>query len=179
MRKGFRVLGLVERESEREIDGLMIVMNCDNKIRPNDPITKEEFAKLIVNAAKLTETADNMNFSDVNPNEWYAEYVSKLFKSGITLGISETEFGTGTYISREDMAVMICRAMKYSNYAGNDNLTEEFFNDDADISDYAKEAVYKLRALGIVNGVEKNSYLPKGICSRAMAFKVIAETFYK
>lgn len=158
---------------------LGVISGYDNKIRPNDPITKEEFAKLIVNAAKLTETADNMSFSDVNPDEWYAQYVSKLYKSGITLGISETEFGTGTYISREDMAVLTYRAMKYINYVENGNSAEEIFNDDADISDYAKDAVYKLRALGIVNGVEKNSYLPKGICSRAMAFKVIAETFYK
>jgi len=158
---------------------LGVISGFDNKIRPNDPVTREEFAKLIVNALGLTESADDMEFCDVNPAEWYAEYVSKLYKSGITKGISETEFGTGTYINREDMAVLTYRAMKLKDSALKSDSEKEIFADDNSISDYAKEAVYELRALSIINGVEDNSYMPKGICSRAMAFKVIAETFYK
>lgn len=162
-----------------KLSKLGVISGFEGKIRPNDPITKEEFAKLIVNAIGLTEKADNMKFSDVDLNEWYAEYISKLYKSGITTGVSATEFGTGTYISREDMAVLVHRAMNYINSIEDKAYEAENFADDSDISDYAKNAVYEIKALGIVNGVGENSFMPKGISSRAMAFKVISEAFYK
>lgn len=162
-----------------KLSQLGVISGFEGKIRPNDPITKEEFAKLIVNALGLTETAENMPFTDVNENDWYAEYVSKLYKSGISNGVSEMQFGAGTYISREDMAVLIYRALLNSNSIENSTDINERFADHGTISDYALEAVYIIKALNIVNGVGDNKFMPKGICSRAMAFKVISEAFYK
>ncbi len=48
----------------------------------------------------------------------------------------------------------------------------EEFDDDASISGSAKEAVYKMRALGIVTGVGGNRFDPLGTSQRGAACRV-------
>ncbi len=156
---------------------LGIIEGYDNKIRPNDPIKKEELAKLIVLVTELPAANKKAVFSDVPEEAWYYDYINRLYATGIVNGITDTQFGAGTEISREDMAVMIYRTMQYRNQASDNDNSVEQFSDDAAISDYAKEAVYKMRELDIISGVGENQFVPKGVCSRAMAFKVIAEAF--
>ena len=47
------------------------------------------------------------------------------------------------------------------------------FADDANISDYAKEAVYALKAMGVVEGVGNNEFMPKGTVTKAQAAKMV------
>ena len=63
---------------------------------------------------------------------------------------------------------MVMRAAEIS-------ATEEYepFADDAQISDYAKEAVYALRKRAIINGKENNLFAPFDNATRAEAAKVI------
>ena len=49
----------------------------------------------------------------------------------------------------------------------------DLFADDYDIADYAKEAVYKLKELGILSGTGENKFEPNGLCTRAMTAKII------
>ena len=48
------------------------------------------------------------------------------------------------------------------------------FGDDAEIAEYAKEAVYWLRANNLIDGVGNNMFAPKEPVTRAMAAKLIA-----
>ena len=66
------------------------------------------------------------------------------------------------------MAVIISRALKLE--AETDG---EVFNDDSDIPDYAKEAVYILKANGIVSGNGGN-YEPERSLTRAECAKIIS-----
>ena len=119
----------------------------------------------------------NESFTDVNDSDWYKNAVVWAVTSGITKGVSESEFAPNERITREQMAVMIYRTMQYQNQLQENQDSVEQFADDTAISDYAKEAVYKMRELDIISGVGDNQFMPKGVCSRAMAFKVIAEAF--
>ena len=47
------------------------------------------------------------------------------------------------------------------------------FVDSDEISDYAREAVYRIKEIGIIDGVGENRFNPKGLCTRAMAAKII------
>ena len=47
------------------------------------------------------------------------------------------------------------------------------FEDDADIDDYAKEAVYTLRSKGVINGVGDGKFLPYEKAKRAEDAKII------
>ena len=93
-------------------------------------------------------------------------------KSGLVNGISDTEFGIGMNISREDMAVLAARA--YSMKTGINNTDSKTdYKDSGDISDYAEGSVATLSQLNLLSGNDNGEFLPKGNATRAEAAKVL------
>ncbi|WP_262174275.1 S-layer homology domain-containing protein [Saccharococcus sp. Marseille-Q5394] len=74
---------------------------------PADYITRQEMAKMLANAYKLT-AKENANFKDVNSN-WIG-YVSALKEAGITLGKTDTTFAPTDNLTRGEFALFIYRA---------------------------------------------------------------------
>ncbi len=141
----------------------------DKKFNPDKNVTREEFVKMIVVAMGVYDKNAVSSLLDVDSNEWYAPYVASAEKAGLIKGNEDGKFGVGEEISRQDMAVIIYRAMAESAKQG----VSGGFADDGDIADYAKDAVYSLAEMSIVNGVGDNMFAPFGAATRAMAAKVI------
>ena len=80
-------------------------------------------------------------------------------------------------ITRQDMAVILCRALEKKNI----NLIagEVVFSDESEISEYAKPAVVKLASSGILKGMSDGSFAPIGVLTRAQAAKAIDEALKK
>jgi hypothetical protein len=77
----------------------------DGTFRPNDPITRAEFAKMIVGAEGLDATAANA-FSDV-AGHWAAGYANSAAANGWFIGYSDGTFGPQNYLTRaETVAAM-------------------------------------------------------------------------
>ena len=151
-----------------------IISDNDEKIfRPNDNVTREEFVKMIVEALDLVHEQYETDLKDVDKNAWYYPYVATAVEKGIILGDENGAFRVGEKISRQDMAVIIIRVITKLEHPYDINGTK--FADDAEISDYAKDAMYAARSLSIINGVGENKCAPKGTATRAMAAKVIYE----
>ncbi len=153
------------------LDKGIISKSADGKFNPNNEVTREEFVKMMVVAMGVYDETAASNLKDVNKNEWYAAYVASAEKAGLISGNDDGTFGVGDEISREDMSVIIYRAMAKLGLI--EAVEGEDFADDSEISDYAKEAVYALKDLGILNGVGDNKFAPQGTATRAMAAKVI------
>lgn len=149
----------------------------DMKFCPNDAITREEAVKIIA-AAFLGGGADGAStaFADVDPNAWYAPYVAKASERGAVNGISADTFGVGMNITRQDMAVICAKVYSLSVPSQTTEITETTeipFGDDADIADYARDGVYLLKKLGIVNGDNNGMFNPRSPITRAEAAKLI------
>ncbi len=141
---------------------------------PNDNITREECTKLIAAAFLSDREPAVINFTDVLDDAWYSKYVKIAYGSGIIKGISDTMFGTGSNITREDMATIAYRtAISCGLMEDKAVESEMIFNDDAQISDYAKTAVYRLAEEEIINGVGDDIFAPKSNLTRAQAAKII------
>lgn len=139
---------------------------------PQDKVTREQFLKMIIEAADIaTDNAEN-TFADVNSDAWYANYVLTAKKLGIVNGISEMEFGIGSPISRQDMAVFIERLINIKNFEVVKYEVEDFA-DASNVSDYAADAVANMKAIGLIQGYN-NMYNPKDNLTRAEAATVIA-----
>ncbi|MBS6833583.1 MAG: S-layer homology domain-containing protein, partial [Clostridiales bacterium] len=136
-------------------------------------VLREEFVKMIVKAFKLSVIGKKVPFLDVDENEWYREYIECAYNSGIISGYSDTEFGIGDSVSREDLAVMILRGIDICDYKLNNTSENIKLSDAEEISDYAKEAVEKLRAAGIINGDENGNFNPKQSATRAETAKIL------
>ena len=145
----------------------------DGKFRPADNITREEFCKLVVNTFGLSASNNDASFSDVNPNEWYAESVNAAAENNVVNGTGNGEFGIGMNITREDMAVMIYRAYRLNVKKIGEYEKEFAFADDENISDYAKEAVYVLKNMSVINGTDNGNFAPKSLATRAEASKML------
>lgn len=145
--------------------------SADNKFNPNQNVKREEFIKMVVLASGAYDETAVCEFTDVSENSWYYAYVASAKNAGIITGRDDGSFGSGDYITRQEMAAIVYRA-----YSGELNKSEnsELFSDDADIADYAKEAVYALKEQNIVNGMGDNLFVPNGDVTRAMAAKLVA-----
>lgn len=152
----------------------MGIINGDNgQFKPENNVTREEFAKMIVLAAGCYNTAAKSDFDDIPQKAWYESYVASAFEAGIVNGTSDVTFGVGLDIRREDMAVMIYRAFKQA--AGETAVIKDYagFLDDDRISDYAKEAVRVLYSRNVISGFDDNTFLPGSPSTREQAAVMI------
>ena len=143
----------------------------DGTFRPNDFITREEFVKMLVEAFGLYNSDAKSDFDDLGQNHWAYLYVSSAYESKIVKGISETEFGIGENITRQDMAVMSANAVKSLGIEMSGD--EKTFSDAGSISDYAIDAVQSMAKVGIINGFEDGSFAPFAMATRAQAAKIL------
>ena len=75
------------------------------------------------------------------------------------------------------MGVMVYRFFQTDN--NSNNVLHTQFNDDEEISDYAKSAISFLSAMGIINGVGDNNFAPKDNATRAQAAVIIYAAYQK
>ena len=113
---------------------------------------------MLVEATATPDSANAVKFADVDASAWSAPYVAAGVDAGLINGITDDTFGVGSEIKRQDMAVMIARILNAKNIPV--TQTSEVFDDDNNISDYAKNAVYLVRDAGIINGYNNNQFSP-------------------
>ena len=157
----------IELLSEKEILGGV----GDRKFAPSANLTREQAAKIIVLAFGLESTMKTNKFEDCDINEWYYPYVTAASANGIVKGTTRTEFGIGSYITRQDMAVMLDRALLAKGIRS--GASSDGFTDMDKVSEYAKESVSALAAMGIITGMEDGSFCPANQITRAEAAVMI------
>ena len=142
----------------------------DGKFAPNDNVTREEFVKIIVVAFDLNDAEASSDFADVSKDSWSYSYVASAAKLGIVSG-DGASFNPKAGISRQDMAVIIHRVFEHLGAEIKGEAVA--FDDNAEISEYAKAAVEALTAAGIINGMGDGTFAPAGTVTRAQAAKVV------
>lgn len=141
----------------------------DGTFRPDNTVTRAEFVKMITDAVKLAATnTDGISFSDVSDTAWYANCVKLAYANNIVQGY-DGMFRPIDNILRQDAAIIIYKTIVGSGIKIDG---EKFFDDEADISDYAKPYVSAMAANGIVNGSD-GCFYPLNTLTRAEAVKLI------
>ena len=144
----------------------------DRIFSPEKPVTREEFVKMLMLALDYDrETQVNLGFKDVSNNDWFYPYVEQAVAKGIVKGVSEDTFGAGLPITREDLAVMVYRALADRDYKL--NSTSSAISDAAEIADYAVNAVNALCETGVIQGDENGKFAPKDTATRAETAKIV------
>lgn len=138
------------------------VVNGDGtgNFNPDNQMTRAEFATMLANMLGYKEKATN-TFSDVNDSDWFADAILKLAAAGVIQG-SNGMANPNAPISRQEAAVMMCRAFNIPTTGGSLD-----FADSADVADWAKGAVAALASRGMMNGVGGNNVAPLANINRA------------
>ncbi|MBR3934590.1 MAG: S-layer homology domain-containing protein [Clostridia bacterium] len=150
----------------------IIAGDGNGKFNPDDKLTREQFAKLVSLTFGITSSNDDVNFSDVNESDWSYPYITALSSRSIIQGYNGI-FDKNANITRQDMAVILYRAMKESGLNVNKETKTVFLDADS-ISDYAIESVNILSSKRIINGYD-GKFRPTDFCTRAEAAKLIYE----
>lgn len=141
---------------------------------PDDAVTREEFVKMISEAFLKNEKEADVDFIDVSVGAWYMPSLKKAYAANLVNGLSDTYFGIGNSIKRQEMA-----AIAYRTAVLQTEITEiaeeeyQLFGDDAQIEGYARKAIYTLREMGVINGISEDLYAPLSEVSRAQAAVII------
>lgn len=141
----------------------------DGSFKPDGPITRAEFVRIVNNLFDYTETS-KMNFTDVTEKDWYYHDVQKAFTAGYISGVSETLFSPNDLLTREQAAIIVSKII---NLKGNSSGSK-IFTDSDKISDWAKDYVSSAASLQLLKGYDDNSFKPKYPISRAEALIILS-----
>jgi len=147
----------------------------DGMFAPDSSVTREQFAKMLIEAFDLDIVVGDTDFTDVDSNSWSYPYLISAYKYGVMNGYSATEMGGSHEISRQDMAVMVWRMLDIVEKPLPQKEGSAFADGDS-IADYAKGAVAALQSNSIISGMGDNMYMPNLTVNRAMAAVVIHRT---
>lgn len=152
---------------------------AETTYEPEQSITRADFIKFLVKALGLSAEIDG-NFGDVKTGSYYYEAVGIAKKLGITKGVGDNKFDPLEPISRQDMMVLVEKALKIAGKpveAGSDSDLAAY-KDAAEVSGYASDAVAALIKDGIIGG-SNNMINPKAQLTRAEAAVVIYNLYNK
>lgn len=138
----------------------------DGSFNPDGNVTREQVVKMLVEMFAMVSVQTTDEFVDVKQGEWYTPYVATASKLGIVNGISDTEFGIGLPVTRQDLATMVSRACKIFRITLDKKVTVSF-TDLPDVATYAVAPVLELASAGIINGMGDGSFVPANNTTRA------------
>ncbi len=142
-----------------------------NLFEPKQNITRAEFAALLVRLLKLEgKSSAQQVFSDVKPDSWYFGYVMNCYEKGIITGKSQDKFMPNDYITREEMAVMLQRALSL------ETAEEVDLKDLQDASQWAVPAIKAIVGNQLMTGANGN-FSPRQNVTREMAATVMVRVF--
>lgn len=136
-----------------------------------DTVKRCEFAAMLVRLMKWEESSSDIPlFSDLQSGEWYVADINTLAEHNV---FNEKEFRPNDNITRREMAVMLVKALGYSELAQSE--TDSVFNDVSDDEGYITVA----HTLGIINGKSDTVFEPEGLALREEAAAMMMRMFNK
>ncbi|MFA9422996.1 MAG: leucine-rich repeat protein [Sedimentibacter sp.] len=140
----------------------------DGSFKPEGKVTRAEFITMVNNLFDYSETSE-MDFTDVNSNDWYYQDVQKSFKAGYMAGVSETMFAPNDNLTREQAAVIVSRIMKLEG----DDAAADIFTDKSKVSSWALGLVGAAAKAEFIKGYDDNSFEPQNSITRAEAVAIL------
>lgn len=164
---GYKETGVYEEDGE-------IYEYTSILLKPENTITRAQFTKILVNAMNLTKGDIEKSFPDVQPSNWYYEYVQIASSRGIITGKVDGTFKPNDKITRAQMAVMIYRAFKPTVDFSSTGKTFK----DVLTHNFAYEAIVKTSGVGIIKGYG-DIFKPNDFAKRSHAVLMIDRALHQ
>lgn len=160
-----------ENHIEKLFDYNIINGYGDNTYRPDNDITRGEFAVIIVNALEKAcgyNLGSSTAFSDISGH--FSEiYICKLVSCGIVNGFEDGTFRPDECITRGQAAIIACNMLLY---CGIEMKKCASYPDTT--GHYAEKHINTLKAFGVVNGYEDGTFKPDENITRGQAAMYVA-----
>ena len=126
-----------------------------------EEMTREDFVKMVINlyavmGGKTVEPSESSPFEDTENQK-----IIQAYELGIVQGVGNRLFDPSGLITREQMAVMLNRVMDALEIFPITTMEYILFDDEDEISDWAKSSVQLLYKVGVLTGVSERTIAPK------------------
>ncbi|WP_193726676.1 S-layer homology domain-containing protein [Paenibacillus guangzhouensis] len=166
--------------------GSRMVVSGDEKgkFNPDQPITRAEFAAMLVRGLGLKLEQGESVFKDVLASDWYQEAVQTAYANHLINGDPNGQFRPAALITREQAMVMIAQAMKLTGL-GVDLPTASAeqvlhaFKDQQQVSDWAAQGIALSVQAGIITGRSATQLAPQATMTRAEVAVIIKRLLQK
>jgi hypothetical protein len=146
----------------------------DGTFRPDNEVTRAEFATMLVKALGLSASGTASQFMDVTAGDWYYNSVNSTVSAGLVSGMGNGLFAPNALVTREQMAVMVAEALG-RKAPTIDGTGLDTFTDQPDVSTWAVTGLEEAVKAGIITGIIPDTLAPLDNATRAQA----AEMIYK
>ncbi|MBO7746276.1 S-layer homology domain-containing protein [Paenibacillus sp. MWE-103] len=147
----------------------------DGTFRPERPVTRAEWVKLLADALGLPAAAGTTGFADdARIPAWAKAQVKAAADAGYVTGFAASGgsvFQASQRITRAEIAVMAARVLQAGGIAPGG--ADKTFADAAGIPAWAAEAIGQAASAGIVDGYPDGAFRPDGTLTRAEAAKIV------
>ncbi|MBQ3114561.1 MAG: S-layer homology domain-containing protein [Clostridia bacterium] len=144
----------------------------DGSVKPDNQITRQEIAKLIVSALNVQPTDTvNLEFTDSGEiADWAKGYVQTAVNLGILNGYDDGTFKPAQAVSRKELAKIAMVAFKY------EQVQEKLeFHDEQTIPAWAYGYVSTAVKNGIITGYEDGTFMPDKNVTRAETCTILVK----
>ena len=151
----------------------------ENRYEPERPVTRAEFAALLVRSLGMDpDAAASGSFNDLAEGAWYVSSVGAANANGLVKGYNDNSFRPNQRISRVEMAVMVTRALAAAEAnivltSGEKESMLAGFVDVNQIPDWSASSVATAVKAGIINGKGEGRFAPIDDATRAEAATMI------
>ncbi len=111
----------------------------DNTFRPDQSVTRAQFAAIVRKAFAKSPERNAINFTDVPTNYWASSAIQEAYRTGFLSGYPGNRFQPEQNIPREQVLVSLASGLDFP--ATNDNNLNQFYSDESNISDYARNPI--------------------------------------
>lgn len=149
----------------------------DGTFRPEERLNRASFVTILQRMFGWESvTPATPSFTDISPDDWYYAAAETALAHGVV--DAGDLFQPLAYITREDMAVMLVRALGYETLAGDIAPTAASF---PDVTDHAGH-IALAAAFGLTTGVEVNGQLlfqPDAFATRGQAAAMLNRVYQR
>lgn len=112
----------------------------DGSFRPNDPVTRAQFAAMVRKAFNRAVVREPVRFNDVPSNYWASDSIREAYAMGFLSGYPGNSFRPDEYIPRAQALVSLANGLGYAvNTSVNGAL--QTYRDASSIPDWARNSV--------------------------------------
>ncbi|MEQ9238557.1 S-layer homology domain-containing protein [Coleofasciculus sp. E2-BRE-01] len=110
----------------------------DGTFKPNEKMTRAQYAALLVKAFDPEPKREAKNFLDVSDQSWAKDVIQKAYRGGFLSGYPGDMFRQGDDVERVQVLVSLVNGLELSE---SDDNALDFYEDSDDIPEYGKEEV--------------------------------------
>jgi hypothetical protein len=149
----------------------------DGTFKPNDQVTRAQFAAMVAHALELPNSSASVQFNDLPANYWGNKAIGAVSSAGLVTGFPDGTFHPNDNITRAQALVILSKAVPERKWSGDDALRH--YSDFQAIPPWAVAAIEQAaRAHVIVSYPEANVIQPNSIATRgelaAMTYQTLA-----